>query len=140
MLCFTSALVIESPVGVIFHLMKLSISPELFNYIAITFARFKWQLLAWCVFFFVLFIGLQAQIQLKTPSVLVWLAILILFMAIESLVVSAFIFFFQVLPSTREENASWYRFYRTIEWCETILFAILLPLPIVLFFYAFIRI
>lgn len=119
--------------------MKFSISPELFNYIAITFARFKWQLLAWCLFFFVLFIGLQSQIKMQTPSLLVWLAILILFIAIESLVISAFMFFFQVLPSTREENASWYRFYRTIEWCETILFAILLPLPIVLFCYAFIR-
>jgi hypothetical protein len=70
---------------------------------------------------------------------LVWLAILILFVAIESLVVSAFMFFFQVLPSTREENGPWFRFYRSIEWCETILFAILLPLPIVLFIYAFVR-
>jgi|VirMetMinimDraft_7_1064189.scaffolds.fasta_scaffold02651_7 hypothetical protein len=119
--------------------MLFSISPELFNYIAITFARFKWQLLAWSLFFFLLFIGLQSQIQLKTPSILVWLAILILFIAIESLVVSAFMFFFQVLPSTREENASWYKFYRAIEWCETLLFTILLPLPIILFCYAFIR-
>ncbi|MFT6195612.1 MAG: hypothetical protein ACJASU_002541 [Cognaticolwellia sp.] len=119
--------------------MPFSITPELFNYIAITFARFKWQLLAWSIFFFVLYIALQSQIQLKTPSVLVWLAILILFVAIESLVVSAFMFFFQVLPSTREENGPWFRFYRSIEWCETILFAILLPLPIVLFIYAFVR-
>jgi len=119
--------------------MLLSISPELFNYIAITFARFKWQFLAWSLFFFVLFMILQTQIQLKTPSVLVWLAILILFIAIESLVVAAFMFFFQVLPSTREENAAWYKFYRTIEWCETILFTILLPLPIILFIYTFIR-
>lgn len=119
--------------------MLSSISPELFNYIAITFARFKWQLLAWSCFFFILFIGLQTQIQLKTPSVLVWLAILILFIAIESLVVAAFMFFFQVLPSTREENVSLFKFYRAIEWCETILFTVLLPLPIVLFIYAFIR-
>ena len=119
--------------------MLSSISPELFNYIAITFARFKWQLLAWSIFFFLLFIGLQAQIQLKTPSVLVWIAILILFIAIESLVVAAFMYFFQVLPSTREENIAWFKFYRTIEWCETILFTILLPLPIVLFIYAFVR-
>ncbi|MBA6391824.1 hypothetical protein H4J38_13705 [Colwellia sp. BRX10-3] len=119
--------------------MLSSINPELFNYIAITFGRFKWQLLAWSLFFFILFMGLQAQIQLKTPSVLVWLAILILFIAIESLVVSAFMFFFQVLPSTREENVSLFKFYRTIEWCETILFTVLLPLPIVLFIYAFIR-
>ena len=119
--------------------MLSSISPELFNYNAITFGRFKWQLLAWSCFFFVLFIGLQSQIQLKTPSVLVWIAILILFIAIESLVVAAFMFFFGVLPSTREENIAWFKFYRTIEWCETILFAVLLPLPIILFLYAFIR-
>lgn len=119
--------------------MLSSISPEIFNYIAITFGRFKWQLLAWSCFCFVLFIGLQAQIQLKTPSILVWIAILILFIAIESLVVAAFMFFFGVLPSTREENIAWFKFYRTIEWCETILFAILLPLPIILFLYAFIR-
>ncbi len=119
--------------------MVFSISPELFNYIAISFARFKWQLLTWSIFLFVLFILLQTQIQLKTPSALVWLAILILFIAIESLVVSAFMFFFQVLPSSREENNAWIKFYRVIEWCETILFTILLPLPIVLFIYAFIR-
>ncbi|MFT5813376.1 MAG: hypothetical protein ACI9VT_001124 [Psychroserpens sp.] len=119
--------------------MLSSITPELFNYIAITFGRFKWQFLAWSLFFFILFMGLQAQIQLKTPSILVWLAILILFIAIESLVVSAFMFFFQVLPSTREENVSLFKFYRTIEWCETILFTVLLPLPIVLFIYTFIR-
>jgi hypothetical protein len=119
--------------------MLSSISPELFNYIAITLGRFKWQLLAWSCFFFVLFIGLQSQIQLKTPSVLVWIAILILFIAIESLVVAAFMFFFGVLPSTREENIAWFKFYRTIEWCETILFTVLLPLPIILFLYAFIR-
>jgi len=125
--------------GVRFHLMVFSITPELFNYIAISFARFKWQLLIWSLFLFALFMLLQAQIQLQTPSVLVWLAILILFIAIESLVLSAFMFFFQVLPSSREENSAWYNFYRLIEWCETILFMVLLPLPILLFLYAFIR-
>jgi len=119
--------------------MVFSITPELFNYIAISFARFKWQLLIWSLFLFALFMLLQAQIQLQTPSVLVWLAILILFIAIESLVLSAFMFFFQVLPSSREENSAWYNFYRLIEWCETILFMVLLPLPILLFLYAFIR-
>jgi len=119
--------------------MIFSITPELFNYIAITLGRFKWQLLMWSLFFFALFIGLQSQIQLKTPSILVWVAILILFIAIESLVVASFMFFFQVLPSTREENIALFQFYRTIEWCETILFTILLPLPIILFIYAFIH-
>jgi hypothetical protein len=119
--------------------MKPPISPELFNYIAISLSRFKWQLLAWSAFFFCLFILLQSQIQLNTPSPLVWLAIFILFTAIESLVISAFIFFFQVLPSSRENNQTWQQFYRTIEWCEALLFTLLLPLPIILFIYAFVR-
>lgn len=118
--------------------MLFSISPELFNYIAISFARFKWPLLTWSLLLFALFIILQTQIQFNTPSTLVWLAILILFTAIESLVVAAFMFFFQVLPSTKEENKAWFKFYRLIEWCETILFTVLLPLPIILFMYAFI--
>ena len=119
--------------------MKLSISPNVFNYIAISLSRFKWQLLAWSVFFFILFALLQSQIQFNTPNFLIWFAILILFTAIESLVITAFIFFFQVLPSTQECNAKSLQFYRTIEWCEAVLFTILLPLPIVLFIYAFIR-
>ena len=119
--------------------MKPPISPELYNYIAISLARFKWQLLAWSAFFFVLFALLQTQIQLNTPGALVWLAIFILFAAIESLVITAFIFFFQVLPSNRENNRQWQRFYRVIEWCEAILFTLLLPLPILLFIYAFLR-
>lgn len=119
--------------------MKPPISPELFNYIAISLSRFKWQLLAWSLFFFGLFVLLQSQIQLNTPGMLVWLAIFILFAAIESLVISAFIFFFQVLPSSRENSLKWQQFYRAIEWCEALLFTILLPLPIILFTYAFVR-
>ncbi len=119
--------------------MQPPVSPELFNYIAISLSRFKWQLLAWSAFFFCLFTLLQSQIQLNTPSPLVWLAIFILFTAIESLVISAFIFFFQVLPSSRENSPKWQQFYRTIEWCEALLFTILLPLPIILFIYAFVR-
>lgn len=119
--------------------MRLLISPDLFNCIAISISRFKWKLLAWSVFFFFLFILLQAQIQLNTPNFLIWLAIFILFSAIESLIITAFIFFFQVLPSNQECNAKWLQFYRTIEWCEAVLFSILLPLPIILLAYAFIR-
>jgi len=102
-------------------------------------SRFKWQLLAWSIFFFCLFILLQTQIQLNTPGFLVWLAIFILFAAIECLVLSAFIFFFQVLPSSRENNLAWQQFYHVIEWCEALLFALLLPLPILLFIYAFVH-
>ncbi|SEL83676.1 hypothetical protein SAMN05216262_12514 [Colwellia chukchiensis] len=119
--------------------MTFSISPETFNYIAISLARYKWQLLLWSVFLLLLFVALQSQIQHQTPGALVWLAILILFIAIESLVIAAFMFFFQVLPSSREENRSWYKFYRFIEWCETLLFTLLLPLPLVLFIYAYLR-
>jgi hypothetical protein len=119
--------------------MKPPVSPELFNYLAISLSRFKWQLLAWSAFFFCLFFLLQTQIQLNTPSFLVWLAIFILFAAIESLIIAAFIFFFQVLPSSRESNSSWLQFYQIIEWCEALLFTILLPLPIILFIYAFIH-
>ncbi len=123
----------------IIYQMKPPISPELFNYIAISLARFKWQLLAWSAFFFCLFTLLQSQIQLNTPNTLVWLAIFILFAAIESLVISAFIFFFQVLPSSRENSLKWQQFHQVIEWCEALLFTILLPLPIILFIYAFVR-
>lgn len=119
--------------------MKPPITPELFNYIAISISRFKWHLLAWSVFLFCLFVLLQTQIQFNTPNFLVWLAIFILFTAIESLVIAAFIFFFQILPSTKENNIHWQKFYRVIEWCEAILFCLLLPLPALLFIYAFIR-
>lgn len=119
--------------------MKLSITPQTFNYIAITLARFKWPLLSWSAFFFILFLLLQSQINYSTPTPLVWLAIFILFMAIESLVICAFIFFFQVLPSTQEINQQWVRFYRVIEWCETLLFTLLIPLPFILYCFAFIR-
>jgi hypothetical protein len=54
-------------------------------------------------------------------------------------VLSAFIFFFQVLPSSRENNLAWQQFYHVIEWCEALLFTLLLPLPILLFIYAFVR-
>lgn len=119
--------------------MNLFISPNFYNYIAISLSRLKWQLLAWSIFFFILFVLLQTQIQLNTPNYLIWFVIFILFFAIESLIITAFIFFFQVLPSTQECNAKWLQFYRTIEWCEALLFTILLPLPIVLFIYAFIH-
>lgn len=119
--------------------MKLSISPETFNYIAITLARFKWALMSWSAFLFVLFLLLQSQITFSTPNALVWLAIFILFIAIESLVACAFIFFFQILPSTKEQSAQWVSFYRAIEWCETLLFTVLIPLPVILYIYAFIH-
>jgi hypothetical protein len=119
--------------------MKYPLTPDLFNVIAITLAKFKWNLIAWSIFFLILFVLLQSQIQTSTPTMLIWFAIFILFAALQSLVIAAFIFFFQVLPSTREHNANWQKFYRVVEWCETALFTLLLPLPLLLFIYAFIK-
>ena len=116
--------------------MKYRLTPALFNNIAITLSSFRWVLLAWSGFFFVLFLMLSKQITQSTPSILVWFAIFILFAALQTLVIASFIFFFQVLPSNKEENKPWQKFYRTIEWCEAIMFTIILPLPMMLFIYA----
>jgi hypothetical protein len=74
----------------------------------------------------------------STPSVLVWFAIFILFAALQALVVASFIFFFQTLPSNKEDNKQWRKFYRTIEWCEAIVFTVIFPLPMLLYIYALI--
>ena len=62
----------------------------------------------------------------------------ILFAALQALVVASFIFIFQVLPSNKAENKPLIKFYRIIEWCEAIIFTIILPLPMFFFFYALI--
>lgn len=116
--------------------MKYRFTPELFNNIAITLSSFRWSLLAWSGFTFVLFLILNQQINYSTPSTLVWLAIFILFVALQILVIGSFVFFFQVLPSNKIENKPWQKFYRIIEWCETIVFTIIFPLPMLLFIYA----
>ena len=116
--------------------MKYRLTPEFFNTIAITLSSYRWTLLAWSGFSFVLFLLLNQQINFSTPSILVWLAIFILFAALQFLVVASFVFFFQVLPSNKIENKPWRRFYRTIEWCETIIFTVIFPLPMLLFIYA----
>jgi hypothetical protein len=118
--------------------MKYRLTPELFNNIAITFTSYRWSLLAWSGFFFALFLILSKQIAQSTPSLLVWFAIFILFSALQALVFASFIFFFQVLPSNKEENKPWQKFYRMIEWCEALIFTVILPLPMLLFLYALI--
>lgn len=118
--------------------MRIWLSPEIFNNIAITLADYRWKLLAWSLLAFLLFIALQYQVVYTTPQSLVWLVIFILFFALQSLVVASFIFFFQVLPSTKIQDKQWYKFYRVIEWSEAILFGFILPLPALLFIYAFI--
>lgn len=120
--------------------MKFWLSPDVFNNIAISLAEYRWNLLAWSVFSFLLFLILQYQVSQTTPTSLVWLAILVLFSALQALVIASFIFFFQVLPSSKVQNKQWYKFYRTIEWCETILFGFILPLPTMLFIYAFLTV
>ena len=111
-------------------------SPEVFNTLAITLSNWRWRLLLWSVLAFMLFHMLHHLTVNETPNTLVLILLFILFSALQSLVLAAFIFFFQVLPSTRAEDKQWSKFYRTIEWCETILFSVLLPLPVLLFIYA----
>ena len=118
--------------------MKYRLTPELFNNIAITFSSYRWILIAWSGFSFILFLILSQQIEKSTPIVLVWFAIFILFAALQTLVVASFIFFFQTLQSNKEENKPWRKFYSTIEWCEAIIFTVILPLPMMLFVYALI--
>lgn len=120
--------------------MKHWVNPETFNNIAITLSEYRWLLLLWSFFAFALFFLLQSKVVNTTPSSLIWLVIFILFTALQSLVVASFIFFFQLLPSIKTNNTQWYTFYRTIEWCETILFTIILPLPMILFIFAFLTI
>lgn len=116
--------------------MKFWFNPELFNHIAISVAEYRWSLLLWSLFAFVLFMVLQYQIETATPTFLIWVAIFILFAALQALVLAAFIFFFQVLPSSKIQDKQWRKFYRTIEWCEALIFGFILPLPALLFVYA----
>ena len=83
---------------------------------------------------------MQYQITNVTPELLIWLAIFILFSALQALVIAAFIFFFQVLPSSKVQDKKWHKFYRYIEWCEAALFGFILPAPTLLFVYALLTI
>jgi len=116
--------------------MKYWFTPNVFNNIAISLYDFRWRFLLWSALAFVLFMILQEQVTNTTPSSLIWLVIFILFAALQALVIASFIFFFQALPSVKEQQSFWLKFYRAIEWCETIIFSFLLPLPMLLFFYA----
>lgn len=116
--------------------MRFIISPELYQNIALSFITTKIKLLAWSIFLFCLFYFLKGKISSETPDALIWLAILILFCAIQSLIFASFIYFFQELASNKE-NPEWLRkFYRVIEWCEAGLFTLLIPLPSAMFVYA----
>jgi len=115
--------------------MKYLLTPEVFNQVAVLFWNTRWRFLQWSLFSFVLFLILQSQISSSTPNVLVWLALLILFFALQILVLASFIFFFKNLPSTKAKSTHWYRFYRVIEWCETLIFTLLIPFPTLIYLY-----
>ncbi|WP_343818247.1 hypothetical protein [Colwellia asteriadis] len=128
--------------------MKLYCSPDLFHLIAQRFLSLRWRLLGWSTPLLILFTLIQAQINANTPTLLVWLAFLILFSGLQLLVFSAFIWFFQQLPSKKEaakissekskSSSYWFKLYRAVEWCEAVLFFILLPMPTLIFLYAII--
>jgi hypothetical protein len=128
--------------------MKLYFSPDIFHLVAQRLSPLRWRLLFWSLLFITLFALVQTQINSNTPTELLWLAFLILFTGLQLLVFSAFILFFLQLPSKKEakKNRSikattpsyWYQLYRAVEWCEAILFFILLPLPTLIFLYAII--
>lgn len=120
--------------------MKYWFTPDSFNNIAISLFEYRWRFLLWSAFAFVLFIALQKQVTSATPNALIWLVIFILFAALQALVIASFIFFFQSLPSIKERQSFWLKFYRAIEWCEAIIFSFILPLPMMLFLYALLTI
>ena len=120
--------------------MRFMITPDHFQQIAISFLSYRWKLLFWSIGGFLLFSLLQFQITSNTPWPLVWFAIAILFLSIQSLILSSFIFFFRQLSSNSTTESTWVTIYKIIEWCETVLFTILLPLPLLFLFYAVINI
>ena len=120
--------------------MKLWFSPNLYNNIAISVSEYRWTLLGWSLFAFLMFALLQGNIGQTTPNSLIWLAIFILFFALQALVLAAFIFFFQVLPSSKIQDKKLQKLYQTIEWCEAAIFGFILPVPALLFIYAFLSV
>ena len=122
---------------------SLWFSPEQYHQLATKYYSKRWQLLTWSFLSFVLFTLIETKIFNVTPSVLVALALFILFFALQSLVLASFLFFFKTLPSNQHKTdvtTGVYRFYRTIEWLETLLFSFLLPLPMLGFLYAMLMI
>ena len=115
--------------------MKYMLTPSVFNQIAILLWNVRWRLLQWSLFGFILFIVLQNQINFSTPNLLVWFALFILFFALQILVIASFIFFFKNLPSTKAKSQNWFTFYRIIEWCEALIFTLLIPFPTLIYLY-----
>ncbi len=115
--------------------MKYLLTPHIFNQAATIFWNKRWRLLQWSLFSFILFLILQNQIELSTPTPLIWLALFIVFFALQMLVLASFIFFFKNLPSKKAKSRGWYNFYRTIEWCEAFIFTLLIPFPTLTYLY-----
>ena len=116
--------------------MRYLFTPTYFNHVALFFIEQRWRLLIWSAFAFLLFLFLERQIEASTPNILIWLALLILFSALQALILSSFIFFFQSLTSIKAQRGVLYRFYCVIEWCEAVIFTLLLPFPTLVFLYA----
>ncbi len=122
---------------------SLWFSPEQYHQLATKYFNKRWLLLMWSFLSFALFTLIESKIFNVTPSALVALALFILFFALQSLVLASFLFFFKSLPSNHHKadtTSAVYRFYRTIEWLETLLFSFLLPLPVLGFLYAMLMI
>jgi hypothetical protein len=116
--------------------MRYLFTPTHYNHLALFFIEQRWRLLIWSTFAFILFIFLETQIEDSTPNLLIWVALFILFSALQALVLSSFIFFFQNLASIKAQKGMLYRFYCFIEWCEAIIFTLLVPFPVFIFLYA----
>jgi len=115
--------------------MKYLLTPHMFNQISNRCWHMRWKLLQSSFLGFVLFTLLQSQINFSTPNVLVWVALFILFFSLQALIIASFIFFFKSLPSQKAKTQQWYKFYRTIEWCEAIIFTFLIPFPTIIYIY-----
>jgi len=116
--------------------MRYLFTPTHYNHVALFFVEQRWRLLIWSACAFFLFVFLERQIENSTPDILIWLALFILFSALQALVLSSFIFFFQNLASIKVQQGALYRFYCFVEWCEAFIFTLLLPFPTLVFIYA----
>lgn len=116
--------------------MKHWFTPKSFHQLALIVSPYRWRLLAWSALVFALYLLLETQITQTTPNTLVWLSLFILFASLQILVFASFIFFFKKLPSTLVKDTAWRKLYQVVEWCEAMLFALLLPLPSLVFLYA----
>ncbi len=120
--------------------MRYILTPALFQQIALCFNSYRWKLIGWSLLLFILYVILELNIGQTTPDFLVWFALAILFFSLQILVFSAFIFFFQNLTSTKTMTIYWKTFYQIVEWCEAVIFTILLPCPAIIFLYAIVTI